>query len=231
LENTIPIQVTGDQVEVALPGQDRLTFPRVRLPEVFLQWQSEARMRMFAALQARGAGEIKMQPAHLPVLATLSNGSFPVNLTTRGLGVLPKPEQLEPLTKKFEETRYRTEGRPWPETLSQRVEAVRDFYGDPDNFDPWSLGGLEIFEGRTAQNLQRHPLASLLFTGEAPRFPSFQFNGAVAFVGPDDLSYRFLRAARELFAFDVFHIPQTRYPYGYLFHVVEARDKTPHPRR
>jgi hypothetical protein len=227
----MPVHITGDQIEVASPGQDRLTFPRVRLPEVFLQWQSEARMRMFAVLQSRGAGEMKMQPAHLPVLATLGEVSFPVNLTTRGPGVLPKPDQLEPLTHRFEETRRRTEGRPWPETLSLRVEAVRDFYGDPANFDSWLLGGLEIFEGRTPHNLKRHPLASLLFTGEAPRFPSYQFNGVVAFIGPDDLSDRFLLAARVLFAFDVFHVPQTRYPYGYLFHVVEARDKTPHPRR
>jgi hypothetical protein len=231
LESTMRVQVAGDHIQVALLGEDRLSFTRVRLPEVFLQWQSEARMRMFDILKTRGAEAMRMQPAHLPVLATLGEGAFPVNLATRGLGVLPKPEQLEPLAHLFEETRRCTEGRPWPETLSQRVEAVRDFYGDPANFDPWTLGGLEIFEGQTPHNLQRNPLASLLFTGEAPRFPSYQFNGVVAFVGSDDPAYRFLRAARELFAFDAFHIPQTRYPYGYLFHMVEARDKTPYPRK
>ncbi len=230
LDSTIPVQVVGDHIQIALPGEELLIFPRTRLPEVFLQWQSEARLRMFDALKACGAEAMRMQPAHLPVLATLGKGSFPVNLATRGLGVLPKPERLETLAHLFEEARQCTEGRPWPETLPQRVETVCDFYSDPENFNPRVLGGLEIFEGQTPHNLQRNPMASLLFTGEAPRFPSYQFNGVVAFVGPDDPAYRFLRA-RELFAFDAFHIPQTRYPYGYLFHVVEARDKTPYPRR
>jgi hypothetical protein len=231
LDNTIQVQIAGDHIQVVLPGEERLSFSRVRLPEIFLQWQSEARLRMFDVLKTHGAEAVRMQPAHLPVLATLGEGSFAINLATRGLGVLAMPERLEPLACLFEETRQRTEGRPWPETLSQRIEVVHDFYSDPANFDPWVLGGLEIFEGQTPRNLQRNPLASLLFTGEAPKFPSYQFDGVVTFVGPDDLAYRFLLAARELFAFDVFHIPQTRYPFGYLFHIVEARDKTPYPRR
>ncbi|WP_287585931.1 hypothetical protein, partial [Candidatus Borrarchaeum sp.] len=62
-------------------------------------------------------------------------------------------------------------------------------------------------------------------------FPSYQFNGVVGFVDSENPYFRFLRAARELFAFDSFHIPQIRYPYGFLFHVVEIQDKTPFPRR
>lgn len=117
MDSTIPVQVAGDHIQIALPGEDRLSFPRVRLPEVFLQWQSEARMRMFDILKTRGAEAMRMQPAHLPVLTTLGEGAFPVNLATRGLGVLPSPERMESLAHLFEETRRRTEGRPWPETL------------------------------------------------------------------------------------------------------------------
>ncbi|MBN1263927.1 MAG: hypothetical protein JXA25_00435 [Anaerolineales bacterium] len=231
MEKTPLVQITADHIQIDLPEKDRLTLPRLHLPETFMQWQSEARLHMFDALKSQGAEAMKRQPAHLPVLATSNKGLFPVNLATRGLGVLPRPEQLESLTHLFEETRRSTEGRPWPETLSQRVEVVQDFYSNPNNFDPRVLGGLEIFEGQTPQNLQRYPMASLLFTGEAPRFPSYQFNGVVVFVEPENPAYRFLRAARELFAFDAFHIHQIRYPCGYLFHVVEVRDKTPYPGR
>jgi len=212
--------------------EDRtLQFTPVSLPEPFLRWQSEARVRMFDLLREQGAEAVRFQPAHLPVLATVGEGPFSVNLASRGMGPLPKPELLEEFTLLFREVRARVEGKPWPETLPLRVETARSFYNDPANFDPRMLGGLEIFEGRTAHNLQRYPLASLLYTGEAPRFPSYQFNGVVTFVGPDDPYYRFLRATRELFALDPFHIPQIRYPYGYLFHVVEVLDKTPYPRR
>jgi hypothetical protein len=231
LEHQLQIPVAGDHIQVTLPDRDSFTLPRVALPETFLQWQSEARVRMFGLLKERGAEVMRSQPAHLPVLATIGEGSFPINLATRGIGPLPKPEHLQYFTRHFENTRARVGDQPWPETLSLRVEAARAFYSDPYNFDPRVLGGLEIFEGQTARNLQSYPLASLLYTGEAPRFPSYQFNGVVTFVVPEDPYYRFLRAARELFAFDPFHVTQIRYPYGYLFHVVGVRDKTPYPRR
>jgi hypothetical protein len=231
LNNHIHILEANDHIQVTLPEKGRTTFPRVPLPATFLLWQSEARMRMFDLLKAHGAETMRTQPAHLPVLATMGAGPFPVNLATRGLGLLPRPERLEEFTLVFEETRIQTEGQPWPETLPRRVEAAQVFYSDPSNFAPGMLGGLDIFEGQTARNLQNYPLASLLYTGEAPRFPSYQFNGVVTLVDPDDARYRFLRASRELFAFDAFHVPQVRYPQGYLFHVVEVRDKTPHPRR
>lgn len=231
MKNQFQIQVADDGIQVTLPDGDSFAFPRVSLPEPFLRWQSEARLGMFDVLREQGAEGIRMQPAHLPVLATVGERPFPVNLASRGVGLLPKAERLEEFISLFEEARARAEGRPWPDTLPLRVEAARAFYGQLEHFDPWTLGGLEIFEGRTARNLQRYPMASLLYTGEAPRFPSYQFNGVVTFVGPEDPCYRFLRAARELFAFDPFHVPQIRYPYGYLFHAVEVRDKTPYPKR
>ncbi len=79
--------------------------------------------------------------------------------------------------------------------------------------------------------MRRNPRASLLYTGKAPYYPSYQFNVIVSIIDVDNPYYVFLRAARELFASDAFHIPQTRYPFGYLFHVVEVLDKTPYPRR
>ncbi len=45
----------------------------------------------------------------------------------------------------------------------------------------------------------------------------------------DNPYYRFLLAARELFAYDAFHVMQHRYPHGYVFHVCEIIDKTPIP--
>ena len=111
------------------------------------------------------------------------------------------------------------------------MSVIGEFYAQVKHFDPWMLGGLEIFEGQTPANLQRNPLASLLYAGEPPHYPSYQFDGVVKFVEGNDPHFRFLLAARELFARDAFHVHQVRYPYGYLFHPVGIRDKTPYPRR
>jgi hypothetical protein len=208
-----------------------ITFPRVPLPAPFLEWQSAARLRMCERLAQEGARSMRSQPVHLPVLASMGAGPFPINLATRGIGLLPKPEYLETFTVRFESVIRAAAGQPWEATLPQRAAAVCEFYAEAAHADPWVLGGLEIFEGQTPANLRRNPLAALLYTGEPPAYPSYQFDGVVQFVEGDDPRFRFLLAARELFAQDAFHIHQIHYPHGYLFYPVGIRDKTPYPRR
>jgi len=224
------IIIDSEEVRVQL-GRQSISFPRIPLPPAFLEWQATARQHMFERMTEAGAQAIRRQPAHLPVLATFGQGPFPANLATRGMGLLPAPAYLEEFTRRFEAVLSEAEGRPWSESLPERVRVVKEFYDDVTHFDSWLLGGLEIFEGRTAENLQRNPLASLLYTGEPPAYPSYQFDGVVQFVEAGDPHFRFLLAARELFARDAFHIHQIRYPYGYLFHLAAVRDKTPYPRR
>jgi len=224
------IKISDNSIDIQLPDK-KLTLNRISLPENFLQWQSAARLKLFDILKEHGTETVKMQPAHLPVVATLGDGPFSINLASRGIGPLPKNEILEKFTKLFNKTRSEIGNHGWQETLSHRMKAAKQFYKDPKNFDTSMLGGLEIFEGKTAHNLAHYPLASILYTGEAPSFHSYQLNGVVTFINEKDPYYRFLLAARELFAFDTFHVRQVRYPYGYLFHIVELVDKTPYPRK
>ncbi len=219
--NTFSVEIDGSQVQ----------FPTISLPDLFIKWQSEARLKMFDMMKEKGATAMKMQPAHIAVMATQSDGAFPINLSSKGLGLLPKPEKLDTFTTLFEKAKKDTENRPPQETLPVRAKVMQVFYANLDNFDRRALGGLEIFEGQTSRNLQKNPRAALLYTGEAPKYPSYQFNGFVVRVDPGTPYYRFLLAARELFALDAFHIHQVKYPYGYLFYLVEAKDKTPFPRR
>lgn len=220
-----------ESVEVTLPGLGRVTLPRVRLPEDFLTWQSQARLSMFKMMGEHGGKAIKMAPVHLPVLASLGEGTFPINLATRGIGVLPIDEKMSEFTIKFQKAQVNVDRSQFGESLLERVKQAERFYKNPNNFNPYILGGLEIFEGQTPKNLMKNPVASLLYTGEAPKFPSYQLNGIIEFVKPKNPYYEFLLAARELFAFDHFHVMQRSYPYGYLFHVVEVKNKTPVTRK
>ena len=230
MENQFQISIIDDIIQMNLLDQN-IIIPRIALPEEFLNWQSESRIKMFKTLTEEGANAVKVQPSHLPVMATLGSGEFPINLATRGMGILPNNENLKKFTKIFEEVKKECEGKSWSETLPLRVKTAQNFYSKPGIFDNTILGGLEIFEGQTANNLQRNPLVSLIYTGEAPKFLSYQLNGVIKFVDPQNEHYRFLRAARELFAFDSFHIPQINYPIGYLFYPAEDLNKTPYPRR
>lgn len=203
----------------------------INLPKKFLAWQSRARLEAFEVMRNHQAGAVRSMPAHLPVLATFGEGDFPLNLTTRGIGLLPKAAVLEEVTNRLKVTIRETQGKPWPETLPRRLSAIKAFYENPDLFDETRMGGLEIFEGQTLKNLKADPRAALLYTGSAPDYYSYQLNGYVTLIDQDDVCYRFLLAARELFAQDAFHIHQINYPNGYLFYPVEIKDKTPFPRR
>jgi len=218
-------------LEVTLPALGRVTLTRARLPDSFLTWQSHARINMFKIMMNDGGQSVKMAPVHLPVLASLDKGIFPINLATRGIGVLPKDEILAKITEQFQSAQVHEERSKFGESLTARAKVAQDFYSDSTQFNPYILGGLEIFEGKTAKNLQNNPVATLLYTGEAPKFPSFHLNGIIEFVKPGNSYYEFLLAARELFAFDPFHVTQHNYPYGYLFHVIEVKDKTPVTRK
>lgn len=233
MRKVIGVQVERERNEVVLLISDKSEqrYSRKQFPENFIKWQSTSRIAMFKKLREGGSEAIKSQPAHLPVIATIGEGFLPLNLAYKGIGPLPKGELLGEFTELFESVVADADPDNWSESLQRRAEAAKKLYSNPSNFDPWLLGGLEIFEGRTYTNLKSTPLASIIYSGEAPDFPSYQFNTAVEFVGGSNEHYRFLLSARKLFAFDSFHVEQDEYPFGYLFHVIEIFDKTPFSRK
>jgi hypothetical protein len=228
---SISIVTSGNQVTVFQPPDLKTTFTSKPYPESFIEWQSKSRIQMFSHLLHSGAVSVRSQPAHLPILATLGTGEFPINLASRGIGLLPRKELLEEYCLQLNIAKKEAEGKGWEESLPSRVNAMSQFYNNIEGIDPMLLGGLEIFEGKTANNSRANPHVSLLYTGEPPDYPSFQFNCIAEIIPPTDQRFKFLLAARELFAFDAFHITQTRYPFGYVFHLIEVLEKTPYPRR
>ncbi len=199
------------------------------LPWEFLEWQKESRLALFETISKGGMGAVKTMPSHLAVVASLAaDGS--INMATKGIGVIPKPDVLEGFTAAFRSTANACKGIEWRMSLERRVRTLLSLYLDLSNMDTTRLGGLEIFEGRTYENLKNDPRASLLFTGEAPKFVSFQIDGQVEFVNRGDPYYEFLLAARELFARDGFHVNQSSYPHGFVFRVSRVTDKRPFTR-
>ncbi|MFQ5854847.1 MAG: universal stress protein [Anaerolineae bacterium] len=197
------------------------------LPHAFLEWQMGARRAAYARI-AKGERPNRFS-AHLPVMITFQeDGRFPVRVAAKGAGLTPRDDVLEPYIARLEETLARCEGRPWAETLPERAAAVRFLLDHPDDIDPHRLGFLEIFQGGTYANLQRDPRVVLHYTGDGPKYPSFQINGYAEILGPDDLRYRYIALARRIFEAAPFHLPQPGYAAGYLVWVQEAFDKTPH---
>ncbi len=206
-----------------------------KIPEKCLEWFVSSRVKFLRDLLEGKA--MRYFSAHLPVMATWQDGGkvgeeFPVNLTVKGIGLIPEQRLLADYTDIFEEVIAEARAMPWRESLNSRVGAVMRLYGEKENFDRTMLGGLEIFGGRALENMRGNPRTSLLYVGmtyDAGRmsYISFQVNGRVEILGKDDPYYRFLLSSRKLFEFDKFHLFQPDYPFGYLIRVMEVRDKSP----
>jgi hypothetical protein len=175
--------------------------------------------------------------AHLPVMATWGEGkSFPVNMTVKGIGLVPEQEYLQHYTDIFESVIAEARSMPWMKSIHKRMKAMAKLYGDVTNFDHTLLGGLEIFGGKALENLRKNPHASLLYVGmthtdNGIQYISFQVNSKITILEKGDPYYNFLLASRKLFEFDKFHLYQPDYPFAYLINVVEVIDKSPWSRK
>ncbi len=211
-----------------------------RIPSRCLDWLASSRLEFL--LNVLRDGKMSFFSAHLPVMATWPDvrktgpAGLTVNLTIKGIGLLPVPELLADYTDIFESTLAEARTCPWKESLANRVEASARLYSDVGHFDPTALGGLEIFEGKAAGNMRDNPRASLLYSGmksgpAGMEYISFQVNGTIEILEKENPYYRFLLASRKLFEFEKFHIFQTDYPFGYMVRVDEVLDKSPFPRQ
>jgi hypothetical protein len=205
------------------------------IPPHLLEWLASSRIRFLNDMME--GKPMRYFSAHLPVMASWRHGDpFPVNMTVKGIGLIPKDEYLQDYTDMFEAAVAEARTASWGESLHKRIGVMSALYRDIGYFNPAVLGGLEIFEGRAFENLRDNPHASLLYVGmthasHGMQYISFQVNGNVTILAKDDPYYRFLVASRKLFEFEKFHLYQPDYPFGYLIHVVEVRDKSPWSRK
>ncbi len=220
----------GERVEeTSYPYEAKVTIKAI--PSHYLKWLASSRIKFLGEMKS--GSPMRYFSAHLPVMATWREGEpFPVNMTVKGIGLIPKKQYLNDYIDAFESAIAGARTMSWEESLNKRIEAMNKLYGDMENFDATILGGLEIFEGKAFQNLKENPYASLLYIGMmhtdgGMQYLSFQVNGKVEILDKENPYYRFLLASRKLFEFDKFHLYQPDYPFGYLINVLEVRDKSP----
>ncbi len=198
------------------------------LPQKYIDWIDNGRKGMYDKLLGRSE-TVRFFAQHLPVIVTYSeNNIFPFNCSNKGIGFIPKEKYLSEFINLFHETIYNSRGKPWQQSIEDRVNAVSKFYFDHEKIDHRAITSLEIFEKNTFQNLNHTPLSSLLFTGDAPDYISFQLNCAVEVIGQDDPRHTFIMLARTMFEYDHFHIAQPQFPFAYIFWISEVMDKTPY---
>ncbi len=221
------VSIQGNKVRLAKDGQLQ-DFEIKELPKKFVRWQLDYKHSVYDAIERDEY--IAFNAGHLPVVATWQSDSIVPNLANKGVGFTPKDEYLDHYLKLVEDAVEQISQLP-PHAVNQtrdlRIRTAREFYNHPEHIDWCRLGLLEIFEGSTFKNLTENPVASVLWTGNAPIFVSFQVDCVVEIIPPEDPRYRFSWAMRRLFEYEPFHVVQTMYPYSYCFWVIDYKDKTP----
>lgn len=224
---TQQVQVTDGVAKIDKSGL-AMEFQVQELPDAFVRWQLDYKHSIYDAI-ARDE-YVAFNAGHLPVVGTWQEGSITPNLANKGVGFTPKDEHMEHYLGLVESAVEQISELPphaVNETRDLRINTAREFYKHPEHVDWRRLGLLEIFEGSTFKNLTENPVASVLWTGNAPVFVSYQVDCVVEIITPEDPRYRFSWAMRRLFEYEPFHVVQTMYPYAYCFWVVNAQNKTP----
>ncbi|MFQ5629042.1 MAG: hypothetical protein ACE5I1_09800 [bacterium] len=221
------IQIKDNLAHLKTNGQIRKLEIK-ELPQKFVRWQLDYKNRIYDAIEKDEY--IAFNAGHLPVVGTWDGDALFPNLANKGIGFTPKDEYLDHYLNLVESAVEKI-GKLPPhavnETRDLRIGTAREFYANPDHIDWRRLGLLEIFEGTTYKNLIANPLASVLWTGNAPVFVSYQVDCVVEVIKTEDPRYRFAWAMRRLFEYEPFHVVQTIFPYAYCFWVYDFTDKTP----
>ena len=219
-EQGIRIEVSEEAVqgrEVVLSQHDKsIRFMAYPLPEEFIRWQVESRREALKAA-LKGEPSFGSLGGHLPALASLEpeGAAFPVNVAIKGIGMVVKEESLEQTVIRLE--------RSLGKSSKERLEALLELYADPSHFDPYLLGGLEIYGKRTLRNIQVNPYVSLLFLDFAPAPLSYQVNCVAELVEKGELFCRYESLMHELFH------PESGMEalVAYRFHICEVYSKSP----
>ncbi len=107
------------------------------IPLHFLKWLASERIRFINEMKT--GKKMRYFSAHLPVMATWRDREeFPVNLTVKDIGLIPKEDRIMDYIDLFEATFAQARTMPWMESLPMRLEAIERLYSDIENLDPTS---------------------------------------------------------------------------------------------
>jgi hypothetical protein len=225
MNQSVKIEIEKHAVKLEVNTQIK-RYPLQELPEDFIQWQLANRLLLFDFLKE------KKQPdfftPHLPTLLTMDpmKTDFSVNAACKGVGLVPYDDELPELTNTIHSIIKRIDASNFHTSMQKRIEGAMVLYGSPDKINRFALGGLEIFETQSYENVLNNPFVSLFFVGAAPHYKSYQLNCIAEIMGKEQSFYKFMISMRNLFEEAQFHFQQPAYPFAMKYHVVEVIDKS-----
>ena len=166
-----------------------------------------------------------------PTISTQNaTGIFPINSAKKLIRLTLTDDALEDMILELEGAELSFQGRPFNETIEERVDLYQKVMLDDRKIDRFRFGAVEMYGDVTYQNILRDPRVSLNFFWRqetAPESQSYQVNCIAEIVPPGDPFFRYMRLMRRLFSSRLLDLRGTEdYICAYKFWVCESREKS-----
>ena len=166
-----------------------------------------------------------------PTISTQNaTGIFPINSAKKLIRLTLTDDALEDMILELEGAELSFQGRPFNETIEERVDLYQKVMLDDRKIDRFRFGAVEMYGDVTYQNILRDPRVSLNFFWRqetAPESQSYQVNCIAEIVLPGDPFFRYMRLMRRLFSSRLLDLRGTEdYICAYKFWVCESREKS-----
>ncbi|TFG31580.1 hypothetical protein EU528_05835 [Candidatus Thorarchaeota archaeon] len=180
--------------------------------------------------------ELYIGPLTKPSVATLNASNiFPINSARKVIRLTLTDETIEDIIDDFEGAELAFQGRPFEDTLDERIDLYQKMMLDDSKIDRFRLGAVEMYGDQTYQNILRDPRITLnmFWTQDNNKVArSFQINCIAEVIPPGTPFYRYMRVMRRLFSSTLIDTDRRSPDYvcAYKFWVCEAKDKSLTPK-
>ena len=206
-----------------------VSFPLNAIPDQVYDAMANAVNK--SANQSETVNELYSSPLMKPTVATLNASNiFPINTAKKIIRLTLTDEVIQDSIHELEGAELSFQGRPFEETLDERIELYQRVMLDDRKIDRFRFGAVEMYGDQTYQNILRDPRVTLNMHWNQKHLPqnmSYQFNCVAEIVPPGTPFYRYMRLMRRIFSstiIDLHDVPD--YVCAYKFWVCESKEKS-----
>jgi len=206
-----------------------VSFPLNAIPDEVYEAMASAIHRSYTDQQI--LNEIYISTLMKPTVSTLNSSHiFPINSAKKVMRLTLTDDAILESIDDLEGAMLAFQGRPFDETLDERIELFQKMLLDDKKIDRFRFGAVELFGDQTYHNIMRDPriTLNLFWTQEIhPEARSFQINCVAEIVPPGDPFFRYMSVMRQLFSSRLLNLRGSgEYICAYKFWVCEAKDKS-----
>ena len=216
------------RIEIILGGLS-VVFPLNAIPDLVYEAMADAVNRSSESPET--LNELYIDTLMKPTVSSLNASNiFPINSAKKIIRLTLTDDALEDSVHELEGAELAFQGRPFEETIDERIELYQKMMLDDKKIDRFRVGAVEMYGDRTYQNIRRDPRITLnmFWTQEKrPQAQSYQINCIAEIVPPGDPFFKYMRLMRRLFSKTLIDLRGTSdYVCAYKFWVCETKDKS-----